>query len=156
NGEAAAPAFAVEAPESHPESIPPLTAKRRNRRAPIIYSIIIMLAINKLVATFKLLLCRSLQTPTPRGINSIALLPLENVSGDPQQEYLSDGLTDAVTNLLAQIADLRVISRTTAMHYKHTAKTTPEIAKELGVDALVEGSVIRSSNHLRLTVQLVQ
>lgn len=91
-----------------------------------------------------------------REIRSIAVLPLENLSGDPQQEYLSDGMTDAITTVLAQIPDLRVISRTTSMHYKHTQKTTPEIARELGVDALVEGSVIRSGNQLRLNVQLIQ
>ena len=93
--------------------------------------------------------------PRPE-IKSLAVLPFENLSGDPQQEYLSDGMTDAVTTNLAQIADLRVISRTTSMHYKHTQKTAPEIARELGVDALVEGSVVRSGDQLRLTVQLIQ
>ncbi|HLY91976.1 MAG TPA: winged helix-turn-helix domain-containing protein, partial [Candidatus Angelobacter sp.] len=89
-------------------------------------------------------------------IRSIAVLPLQNLSGDPQQEYLSDGLTDAITTDLAQIPELRVISRTTSMHYKQSQKTTPEIARELGVDALVEGSVMRSGTQLRLNIQLIQ
>lgn len=90
------------------------------------------------------------------NVASIAVLPFENLSGDPQQEYLTDGLTDAVITGLAQIDGLRVISRTSSMHYKHTQKTTPEIARELGVDALVEGSVSRSGNQIRLNVQLIQ
>jgi TolB-like protein/DNA-binding winged helix-turn-helix (wHTH) protein/Tfp pilus assembly protein PilF len=91
----------------------------------------------------------------PPPIRSIAVLPLDNLSGDPQQEYLSDGLTDAITTGLAQIPGLRVISRTTSMHYKHSQRTTPDIARELGVDALVAGSVIRSGDQLRLNVQLI-
>jgi TolB-like protein/DNA-binding winged helix-turn-helix (wHTH) protein/Tfp pilus assembly protein PilF len=155
NGEAAAPALAVEVFETRLEPVSPPTAKPR-RRTLIIYSLLLLVGLGVLAAGLRLVIGRNSRVASQREIMSIAVLPLENVSGDPQQEYLSDGLTDAVTNLLAQIADLRVISRTTAMHYRHTAKTTPEIAKELGVDALVEGSVIRSGNHLRLTIQLVQ
>ena len=91
-----------------------------------------------------------------REIMSIAVLPLDNLSGDPQQEYLCDGITDAVTTRLAQIPDLRVISRTTAMHYKRTQKTAPEIARELGVDALIEGSVTVSGDQITTNVQLIR
>jgi TolB-like protein/DNA-binding winged helix-turn-helix (wHTH) protein/Tfp pilus assembly protein PilF len=137
-----------------PASVQIANVKTGRRR--IIYLLLVLAAVAALAATWNAVLRRSSQAASHREIMSIAVLPLENLSGDPQQEYLSDGLTDAVTNLLAQIGNLRVISRTTAMHYKHSGKTAPEIAKELGVDALVEGSVMRSGDHLRLTIQLVQ
>jgi eukaryotic-like serine/threonine-protein kinase len=89
-------------------------------------------------------------------INSIAVLPLENLSRDPEQEYFADGMTEALTTDLSKIASLRIISRTSAMHYKGTHKTVPEIAKELNVDGIVEGSVIRSANRVRITAQLIQ
>jgi serine/threonine protein kinase len=87
-------------------------------------------------------------------IRSIAVLPLENLSHDPEQEYFADGMTDALTTDLAKIGALRVISRTSAMHYKGTNKTVPEIAKGLNVDGIVEGSVMRSGNRVRITAQL--
>jgi TolB-like protein/DNA-binding winged helix-turn-helix (wHTH) protein len=89
-------------------------------------------------------------------IHSIAILPLENLSGDPNQEYLADGMTDALITGLAQVSSLRVISRTSAMHYKGSRQPLPEIAKELNVDAVIEGSVTRSGNHLRITAQLLE
>ena len=88
-------------------------------------------------------------------IRSIAVLPLANLSGDPEQEYFSDGMTEALISNLAKIGALRVISRTSAMHYKDTRKTLPEIARELNVDAIVEGSVTRSGDRVRITAQLV-
>lgn len=95
----------------------------------------------------------------PRGvppIHSIAVLPMQNLSGDPNQEYFADGMTDALITELAQFSFLRVISRTSAMHYKGSHLPLPEIAKQLNVDAVVEGSVIRSGNHVRITAQLVE
>jgi TolB-like protein/DNA-binding winged helix-turn-helix (wHTH) protein/Tfp pilus assembly protein PilF len=89
-------------------------------------------------------------------IHSIAVLPLENLSGDSSQEYFADGMTDALITELAQISSLRVISRTSAMHYKGSHKPLPEIARELNVEAVVEGSVIRSGNHVRITAQLLE
>src|SRR6185295_18584977 len=89
-------------------------------------------------------------------INSIAVLPLENLSHDPEQEYFADGMTDAMITDLAKIGSLRVISRTSAMQYKGAQKTLPEIAKELNVDAVVEGSVMRSGGRIRITAQLIQ
>jgi TolB-like protein/DNA-binding winged helix-turn-helix (wHTH) protein/Tfp pilus assembly protein PilF len=88
-------------------------------------------------------------------IRSIAVLPLENLSKDPNQDYFSDGITDALTTELAQISSLRVISRTSAMHFKGTRETLPEIGRKLNVDAIVEGSITRSENRVRVTAQLI-
>jgi TolB-like protein/Tfp pilus assembly protein PilF len=84
------------------------------------------------------------------------VLPLENLSGDEAQEYFADGMTDELITDLASIASLRVISRTSTTHYKGTRKTIPEIARELNVDAVVEGSVGRSANKVRIRAQLVR
>jgi len=89
-------------------------------------------------------------------INSLAVLPLENLSHDSEQEYFADGMTDALTTDLSKIGSLRVISRTSAMRYKRTSKSLPEIARELNVDGVVEGSVMRSANRVRITAQLIQ
>src|SRR2546425_313968 len=92
----------------------------------------------------------------PRGgINSMAVLPLENLRGDPAQEYLADGMTEALISTLGQVGALRVISRTSVMQYKGTKKSVPQIARELGVDGIIEGSVLRSGNHIRVTAQLI-
>jgi TolB-like protein/DNA-binding winged helix-turn-helix (wHTH) protein/tetratricopeptide (TPR) repeat protein len=88
-------------------------------------------------------------------IQSVVVLPLDNLSGDPTQEYFTDGMTDALTTYLAQMRGIRVISRTSAMHYKGTKKALPEIAKELGVDAVVEGSASRSSGVIHVNAQLI-
>jgi TolB-like protein/DNA-binding winged helix-turn-helix (wHTH) protein/Tfp pilus assembly protein PilF len=93
-------------------------------------------------------------TPSPR-IQTLAVLPLENLSGDPSQEYFADGMTDELTTDLASIASLSVISRTSTSHYKDTRKTLPEIARELHVDAVIEGTVVRSGDQVRITVQLI-
>jgi TolB-like protein/Tfp pilus assembly protein PilF len=89
-------------------------------------------------------------------IRSIAVLPLENMSKDPGQEYFSDGMTDALTTELAQIGSLRVISRTSAMHFKGTRETLPQIGRELSVDAVVEGSAVRAGDRIRITAQLIE
>lgn len=99
---------------------------------------------------------RLLLGTSSRHIESVAVLPLENLSHDPEQEYFADGMTEALITDLAQISALKVISRTSVMHYKGTRKTLPEIARELGADAVVEGSVQRSGERVRVTVQLVQ
>lgn len=90
------------------------------------------------------------------AVHSLAVLPLVNLSNDPNQEYFADGVTDALITDLAQISSLRVISRTSIMHYKNTQKTLPEIARELNVDEIVEGTVQRSGDRVRITAQLVQ
>jgi eukaryotic-like serine/threonine-protein kinase len=89
-------------------------------------------------------------------IQSLAVLPLQNLSGDPAQEYFSDGMTDALITDLAQIGSVKVISRTSSMQYKQTKKSLPEIARELNVDGIVEGTVQRSGGRVRLTAQLIQ
>ncbi len=89
-------------------------------------------------------------------VRSVAVLPLENHSGDPGQEYFVDGLTEALTGDLAKIRALRVVSRTSAIHYKKTTKLAPEIARELKVDALLEGSVVRSGDRVQIRVQLIR
>jgi TolB-like protein/tetratricopeptide (TPR) repeat protein len=89
-------------------------------------------------------------------IKSLAVLPLKNLSGDPAQEYLADGMTEALIGRLATINGLRVISRTSAMQFKDTHKTVPEIGEELNVDSIVEGSVIREGNRIRVFAQLIR
>jgi len=99
---------------------------------------------------------RLLRKSRAAPIQSIAVLPLENLTGDPSQEYFVDGMTDALITDLAQIRSLRVISRTSVMQYKRAGKTLPEIARELKVDAVLEGSVVRSGDHVRIDAQLIQ
>lgn len=92
----------------------------------------------------------------PAGrIQTLAVLPLQNLSRDPEQDYLAQGMTEELTTDLAQIVALRVISSTSSMKYKGTKKSLPEIARELKVDAILEGSVQRSGDHIRITAQLV-
>src|SRR5450432_3740239 len=95
------------------------------------------------------------KTDNPPTVRSIAVLPLLNLSSDPAQQLFADGITDELITNLAQIGSLRVISHTSAMAYLGTHKSAPEIARELGVDALVEGSVARSGNRVRITAQLI-
>jgi TolB-like protein/DNA-binding winged helix-turn-helix (wHTH) protein/Flp pilus assembly protein TadD len=89
------------------------------------------------------------------AIRSLAVLPLENLSGDAAQSYFSDGMTDELITDLAQISALRVISRTSVMTYKGAHKTLPQIARELNVDAVVEGTVLRAGDQVRITAQLI-
>jgi TolB-like protein/DNA-binding winged helix-turn-helix (wHTH) protein/Flp pilus assembly protein TadD len=91
-----------------------------------------------------------------RPVRTIAVLPLQNLSGDPAQDYFADGVTEALTTNLARMESLQVISRTSAMQYKAAKKPLPAIARELRADAVVEGSVQRSGNHVRITAQLVR
>jgi len=88
-------------------------------------------------------------------IQSLAVIPLANLSGDPTQEYFSDGMTDALITDLAKIGSVKVISRTSSMQYKQTRKSLPEIARELNVDGIVEGTVQRSGDRVRITAQLI-
>src|SRR5437867_2023455 len=88
-------------------------------------------------------------------IQSLAVLPLTNLSGDPNQEYFSDGMTDALITDLAQIGSVKVISRTSIMRYKKTDKSLPEIARELNVEGIIEGTVQHSGDNVRITAQLI-
>src|SRR5262249_32065126 len=96
------------------------------------------------------------KTPMVGAIQSIAVLPLENLSGDPAQDYFADGMTEALITELSQIKKLRVISRTSVMQYKRTRKPLQEIAQELNVDAVVEGSVVRAGRRVRISAKLFQ
>jgi TolB-like protein/DNA-binding winged helix-turn-helix (wHTH) protein/Flp pilus assembly protein TadD len=96
------------------------------------------------------------RTSPPALLRSLAVLPLENLSGDSSQEYFADGMTDELIATLGQISALRVISRTSVMPYKRARKPLPEIARELNVDALVEGTVLRAGSQVRITAQLIQ
>ncbi len=93
--------------------------------------------------------------PSAGAIRSLAVLPLENLSGDPQQEYFADGMTEELITELSKISALRVISRTSVMVYKGSKKTLPQIARELNVDAVVEGAVEKSGDHVRINAQLI-
>ena len=95
------------------------------------------------------------EKPPPVAVSSIMVLPLENLSGDSEQEYFADGMTDALIGDLAKIGGLQVISRTSSMHYKGTKKSLPEIAKEINVDAVVEGTVQRSGDRVVIRAQLI-
>jgi len=88
-------------------------------------------------------------------IHSVAVLPLTNLSGDPSQDYFADGMTDELITALAKNRSLRVVSRTSAMQYKGVNRPLPDIARELGVDGILEGSIERSANRVHLTVQLI-
>ena len=99
---------------------------------------------------------RFLRASAATNVHSVAVLPLENLSGDPSQDYFADGMTEALITDLGKIGQLRVISRTSVMKYKGTKKSLQEIAGELQVDALVEGTVARSGDRVRITANLVQ
>jgi TolB-like protein len=92
----------------------------------------------------------------PSAIHSLAVLPFENLSGDKEQDYFADGMTDELITELGRLGALRVVSRTSAMQYKGTQKPLGDIAGELRVDAVVEGTVVRSGNRVRITAQLIE
>ena len=109
-----------------------------------------------LAANFGRLRGRLLPALVEPRIKSLAVLPLENLTGDPAQEYFVDGMTNALIAELAKVRGLKVISRTSVMHYKGARKTLPEIARELQVDAVVEGTVERNGNEVKITAQLIR
>src|SRR5262249_10108436 len=93
--------------------------------------------------------------PVPQS-SALAVMPLENLSGDPAQEYFADGMTDELITSLAKICQARVVSRTSVMRYKRSRKTLKEIARELNVDAIVEGTVQRAGDRVLISAQLIQ
>ncbi len=114
-----------------------------------------VLLLAALVMNFRGLRNRLTERSGSPRIASLAVLPLENLTGDPQQEYFADGMTEELITNLGKLKALRVISRTSVMRYKKTNKPLPAIAKELNVDAVIEGAVLRSGNHVRITAQLI-
>jgi serine/threonine protein kinase/Flp pilus assembly protein TadD len=136
-----------------PAPLPPPRSRRLRWLALLAASLAAALAV--LVVADAGGLRRRLFGASSREIHSLAVLPLENLSRDAAQEYFADGMTEALITDLAQIGSLRVISRTSAMRYKGTKKGLPEIARELDVDGVVEGSVLRAGNRIRITAQLI-
>ncbi|HET9308141.1 MAG TPA: winged helix-turn-helix domain-containing protein, partial [Candidatus Sulfotelmatobacter sp.] len=141
------------APQISPQNQPvaSLPSKTTHRRS---IAFLIAGALVLLMATFILNLVRTRRSGAAPG-HSVAVLPLANLSGDPSQDYLAQGMTDDLITELARIRSLRVISRTSSMHYAGSTRPLPEIARELRVDAIVEGSLVRSGDKLKLTVQLI-
>src|SRR5271168_2443410 len=130
----------------------PAAPVQSRRRAILIAALLIMVAVAAVLVLIPILSHRASATPSVR---SIAVLPLDNFSGDPAQEYFADGMTDELITDLAKVGGVRVISRTSVMRYKGTSKGLPEIARELNVDGIIEGSVMRSGQRVRITAQLL-
>jgi TolB-like protein/DNA-binding winged helix-turn-helix (wHTH) protein/Tfp pilus assembly protein PilF len=116
---------------------------------------IITLVVVSAIGSAVLLRNRRAAAADTAPVHSLAVLPLKNLSSDPEQEYFSEGLTEELTARLASLEGVRVISRTSAMQYKDSNKPLPEIARELHVDAIIEGSVLRQGNRVRITAQLI-
>ncbi|HEX5964277.1 MAG TPA: tetratricopeptide repeat protein, partial [Pyrinomonadaceae bacterium] len=125
---------------------------RNDRRPMFRYALLILITLVVFVVGYALLSRK--KSPSP-SVSSIMVLPLDNLSGDAGQEYFADGVTDALIGDLAKVPGLQVISRTSSMHYKGTKKSLPEIAREINVDAIVEGSVQRSGDRVVIRAQLI-
>lgn len=132
-----------------PQAPSPEPARNLAAHAPVGWGVWALVAVVLAVA-----LWRRVST-TPRPLHSLAVLPFANLSGDPSQDYFADAMTEELTSDLGNITALRVISRTSSMHFKKSTSTVPKIARELGVDGIVEGSVVRSGNQVRITAQLI-
>jgi TolB-like protein/DNA-binding winged helix-turn-helix (wHTH) protein len=130
----------------------PLVDQRR--RSPILVGVVAALVLAVLFAS--LTMWNRQRSARPEPLQSLAVLPLQNLSGDPAQDYFSDGMTEALITDLAKIPGLKVISRTSIMQYRDSHKQLPMIARELGVDGIVEGSVLRFGDRVRITAQLVR
>jgi TolB-like protein/DNA-binding winged helix-turn-helix (wHTH) protein/Tfp pilus assembly protein PilF len=146
---------AVAPPQSESTKVLPIRLIRRvSLSRAIAAGLVVVLFIVAILFLFR----RSLGfvAPETQQITSIAVLPMENLSGDSNQDYFADGMTDELIASLARISSLRVVSRTTAMDYKGTHESLEKIAHELHVDAIVEGTVLRSGDRVRITAELVQ
>jgi TolB-like protein/DNA-binding winged helix-turn-helix (wHTH) protein len=153
------PAVALSAVEaSAPAEVPrrrPTARPAAQRKWTEFAAIIVVVCIA--VAAFLIYSLRNRIFPSSHAsqIHSIAVLPLANLSGDPSQDYFADGMSDELITALAKNRNLRVVSRTSAMHYKGVQRPVGEIARELGVDGILEGSVERSASRVHMTVQLI-
>jgi len=132
----------------------PAPARRPRSWAAIAIALLLVLAAVQWLTT-RGVHGRSRETAQPLQIESLAVLPLENLSHDAEQEYFADGMTDELITDLAKIHALRVISRNSVMQYKGKHKPVPQIARELNVDAIIEGTVVRSGDRVRITAQLI-
>lgn len=137
-------------------SVPGMTlpAQRRSPRWKFAVACTLLLAVGTGTITWRLRLVA--EREDAGRIRSIAVLPLQNLSGDPAQEYFAEGMTDALITDLAQSSSLRVISGTSSMRYKSTTKPVRDIGKELHVDAVIEGAVVRSGDKVRIDAQLIR
>ena len=126
--------------------------KARHASIPVIAALIVVAALVGFIYTY---FFRSTDSKALPQITSLAVLPLQNLSGDPSHEYFADGMTEALISNLSQIKGLKVISRTSIMRYKDSHEPLPEIAKTLGVDAVIEGSVLKAGDRVRVTAQLI-
>ena len=143
--------------ESTLQSIPPEPVVARARRSTSLTLLGFTALLGLIgVAAWVTLPWRHARDTHPIRIHSIAVLPLANLSGDPSQDYFADGMTDELITELAKIDAVRVISRTSVIRYRGTLKSLSQIAKELRVDTLVEGAVVRSGDRLRITAQLIE
>jgi serine/threonine-protein kinase len=142
------------ASRTHDQAVPPPAASLFSLQNILLLSLVLALT----VGVSYWLSGRKSQKPRPMpgAIQSLAVLPLENLSGDPAQDYFAEGMTDALITELSQIRKLRVISRTSVMQYKHTQRPLDQIAQDLNVDAIVEGSVIRVGARVRISAKLFQ
>ena len=152
--EASSPANVVpEAAAAKPADAPIAVADEVSRRSRLRYWLVAAAVAAFLAAGISLgargLRDRALNRAAVRKISSLAVLPLDNLSGDPGQNYFADGMTDELTTMLAKNSTLRVVSRTSVMQYKGARRPLPEIARELGVDGILEGSVERTGDKER-------
>lgn len=140
-----------------PVQAPPQTGTERRRGPASIRSIAALLLIAAVIAgsVWIVYRARHAKPGNKAALASLAVLPFQNLSGDASQDYFADAMTEELTSDLGKISALRVISRTSAMHYKNTQKTMPQIAQELNVDGVIESSVVRSGDHVRITAQLI-
>jgi TolB-like protein/DNA-binding winged helix-turn-helix (wHTH) protein/Flp pilus assembly protein TadD len=145
-----APVETVPTPDTSPAE-PEVNASGKTWRRGALRALAIMVPV--LGLAFAGLYRRSLAEPP---IRSLAVLPLQSLSGDPAQQYFADGITDGIITEIARIRSLRVISRTSVMRYKATGKPLAVIAKELGVESVVEGTVLHSGGKVRITAQLIR
>jgi len=138
------------------QEMPTAPSRRMDRLIPLTWGGIVLLVLALLFfANVAGLRDRVIAKSTGPSLESLAVLPVKNFSGDPAQEYLADGMTDSIIAGLAQYKALKVISRTSVMGYKNTSERVPQIARELGVEGIVETSMMRSGNRLRVTAQLI-
>ncbi len=134
----------------------PVKQAPRGRRFVIMAAVLVALAAVLIVVNMWSWRARLLGGRGEPPIRSLAVLPLSNLSGDPQQDYFADGMTDALITDLAKLHEVKVISRTSVMQFKDVRKPLPEVARALGVDGILEGSVQRSGTRVRITVQLIR
>ncbi|MGA8300540.1 MAG: winged helix-turn-helix domain-containing protein [Terriglobales bacterium] len=155
---AVAGSSSAQSPAAFPQDSATAVASKHTARSPVVIvtTVVVMIVALTVGATFfGLRVLKSRQAAAHPGTHALAVLPLQNLSKDAGQDYFVDGFTEELVTDIAQIRSLRVISRTSTMVYKGTKKTLPEIARELHVDLVLEGSVVRDGNRVRVTAQLI-